>query len=401
MVLVPEGQDHLVDLEKKTILIVDNDKTILYSMKKALEKKAYNLFFADSGDNALVILKKEKIDLAIVDLRLPIISGYEVLETIKKNFPSIFRLALVGRVDEKKVLQVLSNNIASSYIIKPWNNSELLDMIDYYMDLYSELKKRGVVERINSISSLPTIPDIYFKISKAVEENADMDNISELLEMDHSMSARIIHVVNSAYFNIRTASIRKALVYLGSANIKNLVMSQSVFSSIKEEFASPLWRHAEVTNKIMLLIYNNFLNKKLDENLRSVGLFHDIGKVVLINDYYDSYFELCDMYMNSEDYLIQKMEKEKFGVSHEEIGYYFMKLWRVGEEIPEVALYHHDPFNPKIKNKELVMVIHIANHYSKIILGSKVNEEELDTRVFEVLDINKDYLESVLQNMKI
>ena len=69
MVLVPEGQDHLVDLEKKTILIVDNDKTILYSMKKALEKKAYNLFFADSGDNALVILKKEEIDFFLTALQ--------------------------------------------------------------------------------------------------------------------------------------------------------------------------------------------------------------------------------------------------------------------------------------------------------------------------------------------
>ncbi len=35
-----------------------------------------------------------------------------------------------------------------------------------------------------------------------------------------------------------------------------------------------------MTNKIMLLIYNNILDKKLDKDLRSVGLFHDIGKVV-------------------------------------------------------------------------------------------------------------------------
>jgi hypothetical protein len=37
-----------------------------------------------------------------------------------------------------------------------------------------------------------------------------------------------------------------------------------------------------MTNKIMLMIYNNILDKKLDEDFRSVGLFHDIGKVVLI-----------------------------------------------------------------------------------------------------------------------
>ena len=194
-------------LEKKSILIVDDDKRILYTMKKALENADYNLFFADSGDNAFTILKKEKIDLALVDLRMPIISGYEILETIKKSYPSVLRLALIGYVDEKKIMDALSNNIASSYIIKPWNNFELLNTINYYFNLYSELKTRGILERINNISSLPTIPKIYFKITKAVEEDADMEEISELIEMDHSISARVIQIVNSAYFNIRTGFI--------------------------------------------------------------------------------------------------------------------------------------------------------------------------------------------------
>lgn len=396
-----EGVVFSVALSKKSILIVDDDKRILYALKKALENKGYNLFFADSGDNAFAILKKEKIDLAIVDLRMPIISGYEILETLKKSWPSVFRLALIGYVDEKKIMNALSNNIASSYIIKPWNNMELLNTIKYYCDLYSELKERDILERINSINSLPTIPEIFFKISKAVEEDADMDELSDLIEMDHSISARIIQIVNSAYFNIRTASIRKALVYLGANNIKSIIMSQSVFSSVKDEFAKPLWEHAEMTNKIMLLIYNQILDKKLDEDLRSVGLFHDIGKVVLINDYSDGYYDLCEIYNDCEDFLLQTLEKEKFGVSHEEIGYYFMKLWGVGEEIPEAALYHHDPFNPNIRNKELIMVIHLANHYSKKILGNKVNDQELDLRVFDSLKINQEYFESILNNMKI
>ncbi len=46
-----------------------------------------------------------------------------------------------------------------------------------------------------------------------------MDKIAELIEMDHLISAKVIQIVNSAYFNIRTASIRKALVYLGINNI--------------------------------------------------------------------------------------------------------------------------------------------------------------------------------------
>ncbi len=57
-----------------------------YMLLKKLLKKQNIIFFADSGDFAFAILQSEKIDLAIVDLRMPIISGYEILETLKKDY---------------------------------------------------------------------------------------------------------------------------------------------------------------------------------------------------------------------------------------------------------------------------------------------------------------------------
>ena len=54
-------------------------------LKKLAVKKQNIIFFADSGDFAFAILQSEKIDLAIVDLRMPIISGYEILETLSGN----------------------------------------------------------------------------------------------------------------------------------------------------------------------------------------------------------------------------------------------------------------------------------------------------------------------------
>ncbi len=391
----------LIKKKTKNILFVDDDKRILYAFKKALEKTEYQMFFADSADNAFLILKNEEIDLAIVDLRMPIVSGYEILESIKNDYPGVFRIALIGFVDEVKILKALSKNLASSYIIKPWSQNDLLGTIDYYFSLYTELKDRNIIEKINSISNLPTIPDIYLKITKAIDEDQDIQKIAELIELDHSISAKVIQIVNSAYFNIKTASISKALIYLGINNIKNIIMSQSIFSSLEDKYAEGLWKHAETTNRIMNLIYKNVLCKTLDEDLQSVGLFHDIGKVVLINDYHNGYFDLCELYFENEDYVLQDLEYEKFGLSHEEVGYYFMKLWGVIEEIPEAALYHHDPFNENVKNKELVSVIHLANHYSKIVLENKVYDHELDMRVFDYLGINQQYFENVLQTAKI
>ena len=387
--------------DQKNILFVDDDKRILYAFKKAMERTEYNLFFADCAENAYRILEREDIDIAIIDLRMPEISGYEALEKLKRCYPGVFRLALIGYVDETKILKALSKNLASGYIIKPWSKGELLKTINNYTAIYCELKERGILESINSIESLPTIPDLYSKITKAVEEDADMEKIAQLIEADQSVSAKVIQIANSAFYNVRSASISKALVYLGTENIKNIVMSQSVFSSVPEICGIPLWQHSELTNRMVIYIYNNILDKKIDEDLYSIGLFHDIGKVIMINDFSDRYFCLCKEYIDNPDYLLQKLEKERFGFSHEEIGYYFMKLWGIADEIPEAALYHHDPLNPGINNKELVAVVHIANYYSKKMLGIKVHDCELEDGLFDMLDINKDYLEKVLMKIKV
>lgn len=386
-------------IEKISILFVDDDKRILYAFKRVLSNTNYILHFADSADAAYAVLRKERVNIAIVDLKMPVVSGYEVLETIKNSFPTVLRIALIGHVDEKKILRALSSNLASTYIIKPWSSTELVNTINYYTELYKQIRERGILEAINAVDSLPTIPDIYYKISEAIDADKDMEELAVLIEKDHSISAKVIQVVNSAYFNIRTASIQKALVYLGFNNIKDIVLFQSIFENVKSNYITALWHHAELTNKIMLLIYN-LLDKKLDEDLRSVALFHDIGKVVLINNYSSSYLDICDVYRCNEDEEIGQLEKERFGITHEEVGYYFMKLRGLREEIPEAALYHHDPLNPEILNKKLIKVIHIANHYSKKILEMKVNESELVEEVFDHIGLNREFFERRVLSLK-
>ena len=71
-----------------TILIVEDSKEILDLMVLHLEDK-YNLIKAEDGINAIKIAKKEKIDLLILDIMLPLVNGYECMKAIreKKNIP--------------------------------------------------------------------------------------------------------------------------------------------------------------------------------------------------------------------------------------------------------------------------------------------------------------------------
>lgn len=66
-----------------TILIVEDSKEILDLMVLHLEDK-YNLIKAEDGINAIKIAKKEKIDLLILDIMLPLVNGYECMKAISK-----------------------------------------------------------------------------------------------------------------------------------------------------------------------------------------------------------------------------------------------------------------------------------------------------------------------------
>lgn len=106
-----------------TILIVEDSKEILDLMVLHLEDK-YNLIKAEDGINAIKIAKKEKIDLLILDIMLPLVNGYECMKAIreKKNIPII--IVSAKSTDEDKIIGLQKG--ADDYLAKPFNPLELV-----------------------------------------------------------------------------------------------------------------------------------------------------------------------------------------------------------------------------------------------------------------------------------
>lgn len=114
----------------KKILVVDDELDILKITAFILKKAGYEIITAGNGQVALDLIRDKKPDLILLDLRLPIINGYEVCKIIKndeelKHIPIIlFTARCVGMVDEKtKELE------ADDYMIKPFVKEELLKKV--------------------------------------------------------------------------------------------------------------------------------------------------------------------------------------------------------------------------------------------------------------------------------
>ena len=109
------------------VLLVEDEKSIITLIKYNLEKEGFKVFCAETGEDALKIIKEKTLDVVILDWMLPDVSGIEICRQIKKdkklkNVPVLI-LTAKGEPDDKiKGLEVG----ADDYVTKPFNNKELL-----------------------------------------------------------------------------------------------------------------------------------------------------------------------------------------------------------------------------------------------------------------------------------
>ena len=117
------------------ILIAEDEENLLNLYKIRLDKRGYNVILANNGKEAIDIIYKGGVDLAILDVMLPIYSGFEVLETIRRlqlEIPVIMATSM-GQLSDKKEGFSLG---ADDYLVKPFDFDELLMRIEAIVRRY-------------------------------------------------------------------------------------------------------------------------------------------------------------------------------------------------------------------------------------------------------------------------
>ena len=132
-----ENTGMLKDLKK--VLIVDDEETLTWSMAKSLskDKDKYEVIIANNGKEALTLLKNNKIDLVISDIRMPDINGLDLLVKIKKEYPDT-KVIIMTAYGSSDVQKEANRRGSLYYVEKPFEISDIRKII---IDLIG--KKRG------------------------------------------------------------------------------------------------------------------------------------------------------------------------------------------------------------------------------------------------------------------
>lgn len=381
----------------KAILFVDDEKAILNSIRREFFDSPYEVYFALGGVEALNVLSQNNIDLIVTDMRMPEMDGYELLKKVKDLYPLTIRLILSGFTDEKLVFKSVYNNLAKLFITKPWQKDDFRKAIDDVFKTEDLLSNNISLNHIKQMGKLPTIPISLQRINQITEDDTfHVDDIIKLIESDITLSSEILKITNSAFYGIKTSSIKAAVLNLGLINLKTIITTTEIFNSGGDFFnKQEIWDISNLTNKILVEFYKYLLDRKIPEYYSTAGLLHDIGKVVFFKIYGKEYDNIYIPLNSKYPVDVNNLEKEKFNVNHEELGGYLLQWWDIPYAIVESALYHHNPMLSTDANRELVSMVHLADYYSWQIVDSKY-APKVCKEVFELYKISEKDCEEII-----
>ena len=108
----------------ETILVVDDEKNYLLVLKELLVEEGYEVLTAQSGADALAILNETELDLVVTDMKMPGMSGVELLEKLKQKDPQLPVVMMTAFGTVEKAVEAMKKG-AFDYISKPFDNEIL------------------------------------------------------------------------------------------------------------------------------------------------------------------------------------------------------------------------------------------------------------------------------------
>jgi response regulator RpfG family c-di-GMP phosphodiesterase len=121
-----------------TLLLVDDEASILSALKRLLRRENYRILTATSGEEALTLLAEHEVGVIITDQRMPGMSGTELLARARTMHPKAVRMVLSGYTGVDSLTDAINRGEIYRFLTKPWDETELLNTVREAFRHYGE-----------------------------------------------------------------------------------------------------------------------------------------------------------------------------------------------------------------------------------------------------------------------
>jgi HD-like signal output (HDOD) protein/CheY-like chemotaxis protein len=347
------------------VLFVDDDERVLRGIRRTMRTTHpdWEMSFAADSEQALEHLETTGADVIVSDAQMPGVDGLALLQLVRMRYPGTARIMLTGQVKKDQTYEAVG--LVHQFLAKPCPPAELQAAVDRALHLRGLLEDpalRGVVSRMRA---LPSQPSVYTRLMRAVRsEDVGLDDIAAIVEENPSVAARVLQLVNSAFFGLPrpTASIKEAVVFIGTKTLRTLVLSVEAFRDLELGSAASglnadaLQEHAVTTARIAAEI----APAADREAAYSAGLLHSIGVLVLGSQLSEEWARIVAEARSSERTIFD-VEHLVLGVDHGQIGAALLSLWGLPHDVIEAVAQHLDPGTVVGFGGTLVGVTHVAS----------------------------------------
>ncbi len=349
-------------------MFVDDDELILRSMERVLRRPAqesgWELCFATDGEAALEEMARSPVEVLLADANMAKMSGATLLRKVQERDPAVVRILLSGHTGLDVLRMALP--YAHQFLPKPCDGQLLKSTLDSACGLRGLLARPEMRQLVGSSNQLPSAPRTFIELSNALANpSTSARAVSEIIERDIGISARVLQLVSSAFYGLPRAvtSIGGAVAYLGVEVIKAIVLSVEVSRMFPLTQSIPDFSVDALQQQSMRA--SQFAKRILGHEpggdvLLVAGLLQDTGQLVLASRA-ASRFGVALSTASAQKQPLREVETDLFGASHAEIGAYLLGLWGLPQRVVSAVANHLEPQRMGGRVFDAATALYVAN----------------------------------------
>jgi len=238
------------DQARPTLLLVDDEPSILSSLRRLFRPQGYRILAAEGGAAALDLVANDTVDLVISDMRMPGMDGAQFLERIRHLQPHAVRILLTGYADISSTIAAINGGEIHRYIAKPWDDNDILLVVR------EALARRDLELRNRELTELTR------------RQNDELRSLNSSLEDRVRQRTAEIEQINDM-LNVAYAELKS-----------NFMLSMQIFAGLMELRHNGMSGHSrrvsEWTRRVCGILK---LDERTSQDIYVAGLLHDIGKI--------------------------------------------------------------------------------------------------------------------------
>jgi HD-like signal output (HDOD) protein len=320
--------------------------------------------FAGSSAQALHELERRPQDVAVADAEALAPGGESLLTLVNERWPWTSRIAISGSPDCASQPYQVAFPAAHQYISLECAADEFHEAVERCLRLQDCLSHPGLRLLIGGIRQLPPRPRTFARLQVMMSHrNVTPKKICAVIEADAAITAKVLQLANCAMFHDqdRVRSIAQALVRLGFAGVRNLVMCSEVLAgwsgaADSEVNLDSMQAHVQRVARVTAVLT---AGTACNDEAVLAAFLHDIGYWVLVQERPEELDRAAALAV-TEDIPMHEAERRVLGTSHAEIGAYLLGLWGMPNTLVEAIAHHHTPERAGVRRFNALSALAVA-----------------------------------------